>query len=262
MSLNVQRRLTAGLQMQASYNFSKNIDYGAGSSNQGDGLPQNQRIDLYWQHGRMKGLSLIDFRQNFVTTFTYDLPRTPWTGVLGAIVNGWQTNGVLTFTGGSPFTVMDTNNRQRDAMRKNGRIRPNLITGGNQNPVTGNPDLWFDPLQFIPSTCRAGAYCYNGNIPVPDLGFQVGYWGQLGSNTVISDGLANFDFSLAKNIPINESMRVQFRSEFFNLTNSPSYRIPNASPFNSNGTRSSNVGRVDFTRNTERQIQLALKFIF
>ncbi|MGH9783574.1 MAG: hypothetical protein ACRD88_05260, partial [Terriglobia bacterium] len=241
MSLNVQRRMTAGLQMQASYNVSKNIDFGAGSTNQGDGLPQNQRIDLYWQHGRMKGLSLIDFRQNFVTSFTYDLPRTSLTGVLGAIVNGWQTNGVLSLTSGSPFTAYDANNRQRDAMRKNGRITPNLVANGNQNPVSGDPDAWFDVNQFIPSTCRAGVYCY-GNVrntshfnphlpegaatPRPDLGFEVGYWGQVGSNTVTSDGLANFDFSLAKNIPVSEEMRFQFRAEFFNLTNSPSYRLP------------------------------------
>lgn len=265
LNLSVQRRLTAGLQMQASYNYSKNIDFGAGSTNQGDGLPQNQRIDLYWQHGRMKGLSLIDVRHNFVSSFTYDLPRTSFTGVLGAVVNGWQTNGVLTLSGGTPFTVYDSNNRQRDAMRKNGRITPNLIANGNTNPVTGNPDQWFDPQQFIPSTCRAGVYCYNGNVPDPALGFQVGYWGQVGSNTLISDGVANFDFSLSKNIPITESMRVQFRSEFFNLTNSPSYRIPanaEATPFNSNGTRTSTAGRIDSTRNSERQIQLALKFIF
>ncbi len=266
LNVSVQRRLSAGLQMQASYNFSKNIDYGAGSSNQGDGLPQNQRIDNTWQHGRMKGLSLIDFRQNFVTSFTYDLPRTSFTGVLGAIVNGWQTNGVLTFTSGSPFTVYDSNNRQRDAMRKAGRNRPNLIANGNTNPVTGNPDAWFDVNQFIPSTCRANVYCYNeANVGVPALGFQVGYWGQLGSNTLISDGLANFDFSLSKNIPLNETMRFQFRSEFFNLTNSPSFRIPantGATITNNNGSRSSNAGRIDSVRNSERQIQFALKFIF
>jgi hypothetical protein len=257
--------MTAGLQLQAGYNFSKNIDFGAGSSNQGDGLPQNQRIDSVWQHGRMKGLSLIDFRQNFVSSFTYDLPRTSLTGVLGAIVNGWQTNGALSLTSGSPFTVYDSNNRQRDAMRKNGRITPNLIADGNINPVTGNPDRWFDESQFIPSTCRANVYCYNGNIPVPAQGFQVGYWGQVGMNTLISDGLANFDFSLAKNIPVSEEMRFQFRAEFFNLTNSPSFRIPanaQATPFNNNGTRGSNVGRIDSTRNSERQIQLALKFYF
>jgi len=146
--------------------------------------------------------------------------------------------------------------------------------------VTDNPDAWFDVNQFIPSVCRTGVYCI-GNVPgTPnydssrptsatvtrtDLGYEVGYWGQVGMKTLISDGLANFDFSLSKNIPVTETMRFQFRSEFFNLTNSPSFRIPanaQATPFNNNGTRGSNVGRIDSTRNSERQIQLALKFIF
>jgi hypothetical protein len=263
LNLSLQRRLTAGLQMQTSYNFSKNIDYGAGSTNQGDGLPQNQRIDLYWQHGRMRGLSLLDFRHNFVTTFTYDLPRTNFTGVLGAIVNGWQTNGVLTLTSGNPFTVYDAcggSAPQRRAMVKCGRMTPNLVTNGDQNPVTGNPDRWFDPEQFIPSTCRTGVYCRAG-----DPGYVIGYWGQVGSNTVTSDGLANFDFSVAKNFLITESMRIQFRSEFFNLTNSPSYRVPanaQATLFANNGSRVSDAGKLDSTRNSERQIQFALKFVF
>jgi hypothetical protein len=263
LNLSVQRRLTAGLQMQSSYNFSKNIDYGAGSTNQGDGLPQNQRIDLYWQHGRMKGLSLIDFRHNFVTTFTYDIPPTPFTGVLGGILNGWQTNGVLTLTSGSPFTVYDAcggSSPQRRAMTKCGRMTPNAITDADLNPVTGNPDQWFDPEQFIPSTCRAGVYCRAG-----DPGYQIGYWGQVGSNTVTSDGLATFDFSVAKNVPVSESMRFQFRAEFFNLANSPSYRIPEnaqATLFANNGSRVSDAGKLDSTRSSERQIQFGLKFIF
>jgi hypothetical protein len=278
LNLSVQRRLSAGLQMQAGYNFSKNIDFGAGSTNQGDGLPQNQRLDSVWQHGRMKGLSLLHFKQNFVASFTYEIPKTSLTGVLGAVVNGWQTNGVLSLTSGHPFAVYDANNRQRDAMRKNGRITPNLVADGKTNPTEGvvgscdagnrvgsplgTPDTWFDPCQFIPSTCRANVYCYNGNIPVPAQGFQVGYWGQVGMNTVISDGLANFDFSLAKNVPVTETMRFQFRAEFFNLTNSPSFRLPSSTPFATNGTRTPTVGQVDSVRNSERQIQLALKFIF
>jgi hypothetical protein len=55
---------------------------------------------------------------------------------------------------------------------------------------------------------------------------------------------------------------VQFRSEFFNLFNTPSYRLPSQTLFENNGSRNVLAGRVDSTRNAERQIQLALKFIF
>ena len=162
-------------------------------------------------------------------------------------------------------------------MRRTGRLRPNLAADGDNSPVTGNPDRWFDPEQFVPSVCRAGVYCYTDSQGRPfqtgvstgtprastPLGYQVGFWGNLGSNTVIGPGLAQFDFSVAKTISVTETMRFQFRSEFFNLFNTPAFRIPgNSTLYSNNGSQNVVAGRIDTTRNTERQIQLALKFIF
>jgi hypothetical protein len=289
LSLGVQRRLSAGLQFQAGYNFSKNIDYGASAgSGNGERLPQNQRIDLYWMPGRRRGASQLSIKHNFVSNFTWDVPRTSLTGVAGALLNGWQTNGVLTLTSGTPFAVYDEQNRaQRDAMYRAGRMVANLAANGDNNPVTGNPDRWFDPQQFVPSTCRAGVYCYgnterlpdgspnpnfNPNISSrsatvarPDLGYQVGFWGNLGSNTLIGPSLATFDFSLNKNIPVTETMRFQFRSEFFNLFNTPNFFLPPTAStrlFTANGARNPNAGLIDDVRTSPRQIQFGLKFIF
>jgi len=241
-----------------------------------DNLPQNQRINMYWNWGRTKGLSQLDVRHNFVTNFVYDLPQIGHAGLIGAVVNGWQLNGVLTLSGGTPFTVTDTNTAQTNAMRRASNT-PNLITKGNQNPVTGNPDAWFDVNQFVPSVCRSGVYCigntpgtsnYNPSLPAgatvprPDLGYQVGYVGTVARNTVIGPGLAQMDFSTGKNFKITESQRIQFLAEFFNLSNHPNFRIPAAALFNISGTRNVNAGRVDATRSPERQIQFGLKYIF
>jgi hypothetical protein len=269
LSLNVQRRMARGLRVQGSYNFSKNTDFGSGSSNQTESLPQNQRIDLYWDWGRTKGLSQLMHKHNFVSNFTWDLPQTGWTGVAGTLLNGWQTNGILTLTSGTPFTVYDGNIRpQQEAMRRIGRHRPNLASGGNNNPVTGNPDRWFDPEQFIPSTCRASVPCYTLDArgrPVgdPRLGYQVGFLGNLGNNTVIGPKLATFDFSLDKNFSITETMQLQFRSEFFNLFNTPNWRVPNRTTlFTSNGARDVRAGLVEDTITSPREIQFGLKFVF
>src|SRR5207244_7734127 len=124
-------------------------------------------------------------------------------GVIGTLLNGWQINGVLTLNSGTPFTVTDSNTAQTNAMRRASNT-PNLVTKGNQNPVTGNPDAWFDVNNFVPSVCRAGVYCI-GNIagsanfnpglptgatvPRPDLGYQVGFVGTVASNTVTGPGL-------------------------------------------------------------------------
>jgi len=276
LSLSAQRRVARGLQFQAAYNFSKNIDYGSGSSNAQDNLPQNQRINNYWDWGRTKGLSQLNVKHNFVTNFVYDLPQSGRQGVVGAVINGWQINGVLTLNSGTPFTVTDSNTAQTNAMRR-ASLTPNLVPNGNNSPVTGNPDAWFDVNNFVPSVCRTGVYCignvpgtsnYNPSLPMgvtvprPDLGYQVGFVGNVARNTVIGPGLAQFDFSTMKNFKITESQRVQFRAEFFNLTNHPNFRIPNSALFSGGGTRNVTAGRIDSTRSPERQVQFGLKYIF
>jgi hypothetical protein len=276
LSVSAQRRVSRGLQFQTAYNFSKNIDYGSGSSNAQDNLPQNQRINMYWDWGRTKGLSQLNVKHNFVSNFVYDLPQVARDGVIGMIVNGWQMNGVLTLMSGTPFTVTDSNTAQTNAMRRASNT-PNLATNGNHNPVTGNPDAWFDVNNFVPSVCRAGVYCigniagtpnFNPSLPTgatvprPDLGYQVGFVGTVARNTVIGPGLSQFDFSTSKNFKITESQRIQFRAEFFNLTNHPNFRIPSSALFNNNGTRNVSAGRIDSTRSPERQVQFGLKYVF
>src|SRR5262249_44403600 len=96
--------------------------------------------------------------------FVYDFPQIGRNGVIGTVLNGWQMNGVLTLSSGTPFTVTDSNTAQTNAMRRASNT-PNLVTNGTQNPVTGNPDAWFDVNTFIPSVSLQGVY-YNGNSPV------------------------------------------------------------------------------------------------
>src|SRR5207244_12476048 len=87
---------------------------------------------------------------------------------------------------------------------------PDLLPGFSNNPVKGVskgcpgvpaetklgiPDMYFDPCAFA----------------LPEAGF----YGNLGRNTVIGPGLANFDFALVKNISFLESRSIQFRAEAF-----------------------------------------------
>src|SRR5207244_761564 len=39
-------------------------------------------------------------------------------------------------------------------------------------------------------------------------------------------GLVNFDLSIFKNFALREGMRLQFRSEFFNVSNTPFFGLP------------------------------------
>jgi hypothetical protein len=257
LSLNVRRRLAAGLQFQSAFTFSKNIDNGAASVNLQGSLAQGIRTIYYWDVQMTKGRSLLDIRRNFVTNFVYDLPRWERGGVLGTVINGWQASGVLTFSDGFPFDISDSNTVQSTEIFAAGGLRPNLIPGGNNNPVLGGPDKYYDFTQFVPSTCTGARVCAAG-----DSDYRVGHLGNLGYNTLTGPGLATVDFSVLKNIRVTEGRSFQFRTEFFNLANRPNFFIPDSTPFLNNGTRDSQAGRITETRTSARQIQFGLKFLF
>ena len=83
-----------------------------------------------------------------------------------------------------------------------------------------------------------------------------GTFGKIGQSYQHGPGWAQMDLSIFKNFDITERQRIQFRSELFNLSNTPAFQNPN-------GTwGSANFGRISATRNRGRQIQFALRFMF
>jgi hypothetical protein len=265
LTLNVQKRLTHGLQFQGGFTFSDSHDMGASSVNLGDSLAQSVRTAFYWEtdgevnKGEMlKGPSLFNIRKNFVGNATYELPASGRTGVVGVLADGWQLTGVLTLSDGFAFTLSDTGNTaQRNQLFNVDGLRPNLIPGGNPNPVLGGPDLYYDPTQFVPSTCAGARICAPGD---PD--YRTGYWGNLGYNTLIGPGYVSLDFSVIKNVNVTQNQRLQVRMEFFNLTNRANFNLPDTTPFLANGTRDPQAGKITQTRGTPRQMQIGLKYLF
>ena len=72
-------------------------------------------------------------------------------------------------------------------------------------------------------------------------------------------GYHRLDFSLFKNFQTTEKTRLEFRAEFFNLTNTPQFANPSFLDF----TNTQTFGQITSLRdgaNDPRQIQFALKF--
>ncbi len=69
-------------------------------------------------------------------------------------------------------------------------------------------------------------------------------------------GLRVWDAALFKIFPITESKYLEFRSEFFNFTNHPTFSAPGTRVDRSSG------GHIGSTLNAARQIQMALMFYF
>src|SRR5262249_33857620 len=102
-------------------------------------------------------------------------------------------------------------------------------------------------------------------VPIASVnGRNVLHFGNLGRNTITGPGFTNVDFSVTKNTKITEALRVQFRTEIFDLFNHANFGNPNTTAL----PGSTSFGRITSPRfatgdsGSSRQLQFALKFIF
>ena len=222
------RRFSKGLSFMVNYTWAKAIDIGCTgwfveSCSQQN--PYDFNID--------RSVSGIDLTHNLNFNWVYDLPLKFQNRAAQAILGGWRFNGLALFTSGQPYTP-NVNGDIAGTGLPNGRYRPDYVG----NPVLSNPT----PARWINTEAFA----------VP----QTGTFGNAGRNTLRADGINNIDFSFFKSVEFSESMRVEYRVEFFNSLNSPQYAAPSA-----NISRG-NFGRVLRTANRARQIQMGLKIYF
>jgi hypothetical protein len=80
-------------------------------------------------------------------------------------------------------------------------------------------------------------------------------FGNSGVGIMRGPGFASFDFSIAKNINVNENRYVQFRTEFFNAFNHPNFGPPDIR------REAMTFGQI-LTASNGRIIQFALKLYF
>jgi hypothetical protein len=79
--------------------------------------------------------------------------------------------------------------------------------------------------------------------------------------TVRGPGLNRFDIGLQKEFPVHE-MRLEFRAEFLNAFNHPTFISPNTYCGGSSGAACAPGMGVIAVSEGERNIQFALKFYF
>ena len=260
MAVKVNRRLTHGVTIQAAYTLSKSIDDTTGGRiASGPGGTVNNWGGAFDNIHALRALSDFDVRNNFNLNGTWSLPG-PHSGMAAIIAGGWQLNGILTLSDGYPVAVKQNVTYVGDGATI-GAYMPDLIPGGNNNPVLGGPDKYFDLSQFAPSRrvsdpavlarCTTAAPCT--------------FFGNLGRNTLIAPGVATLDFSLTKRWPlgfVGEEGNVEFRSEFFNILNHSNFDAPQLMLYNATGGPVGTAGRILATSTTARQIQFGLKITF
>ncbi|MCW5982078.1 MAG: TonB-dependent receptor [Bryobacteraceae bacterium] len=186
----------------------------------------------------------FDVRHRFTTSFMYELPfgrgrmfGSGWNRAANSVLGGWQINGIVTMLTGFPrsitaaFNSCACNARTPDVV--SGKSPSNAPSGGR------TPDLWFDTTAVM----------------APALGTP----GNLGSMSIFAPGTRNVDFSLFKRFSFTERYALTFRSEFFNISNTPQFDPTQMSLTQGGG----GFGRINGTiAGTERHVQFALRFEF
>ncbi|MFL6464729.1 MAG: hypothetical protein ACJ73N_10015, partial [Bryobacteraceae bacterium] len=195
-------------------------------------FPHNLNLD--------RSVSGFDVPNIFSGSVVYDIPlgrgRAFSTGSRFAdyVLGNWQIGGIVSFYSGVPFTVHVSNGNL--ANTGNVTERANLVLPSSPYAANKGPNQWLNPLAFA--------------TPAPFT------FGNSGRNNVRSDATKNLDLSLVRRFPIKEQMGFEFRADAFNLTNTAIFNAPNSTLGNPN------FGVVTSTRNSPRQLQFALKFLF
>jgi hypothetical protein len=239
LQVTARKRLTRGLEYQVSYTFSKGMSDAIGYYGEGG---QAASQSAYWQYVFDQkaewGPTYFDAKNIFNFNYTYDLPfgrnrtfGTDWNPVVNHILGGWQTGGILTLRSGFPLTIQSTD---RSGTRSRG-ARADRIGDGEGPKQVGRGTTWLDKSAF--------------KEPVS------GTLGNSGVGVVRGPGWKTFSLSVMKTFPITEKRNLEFRTEFFNLTNTPQFGSPVRS------VSSATFGEITGAQG-ERNIQFALKYYF
>lgn len=222
LQLNAEKRFSHGYTILSSYTWSKKMDDYNWTN------PYNRRFDY--------GLSREDVPHNFKFSNVWNVPSPSAHGRIGALVNGWIVNGIVTWQSGFPFSVTSGRDNSFSGI---GRDRADY-TGGNASLGSGRShgDMiasWFNTAVFTPNAA--------------------GTFGNSGKNILRGPRYFNTDLGITKRTKVGERVATEFRAEFFNVFNNVNFNLPNSTQ------SSSQFGRITSALDP-RILQFGLKVAF
>jgi len=277
LQTNVQKKFASGLNFLAAYTYSKVrsdaldlLNNFSGNAYRGPYIPG---VGIHANYG----LANFDIRNVLHFSGGYELPfgkgkqyMGDATGTKNAVLGGWALQWIVNLQGGQPFkldcptptTVNVGGSRCYTFVLPGQNPRTSIHIKPDGNPAMLNASAFAQP-------CVAGSPgtptgCVNATTPAGILGGDQ-------PSQIAGPAFYRWDFSLFKNFQVTERMRIEFRSEFFNLLNHPNFNYPG---FGGNGVNAVS-GSTDFTNKAfgeigstrdnpldPREIQLALKLYF
>jgi hypothetical protein len=208
-----QRRLTKGLQTLASYTWGHSID-----------IASNDSFNVNTPAARIdpnidRGSSDFDVRHSFNTAVTYDIPSLLKNHGGKAIFRDWSVDALFTARSATPVNVTYT-----------------ITTPGIGGVASVRPDLVNGiPLYIDDPNAPGGRRFNNARMTIPgNPNPQIGPFlrpfparqGSLGRNVLRGFPVYQMDLGFRRQFNFTERTNLQFKTEFFNISNHPNFGDP------------------------------------
>ena len=285
LQVKVDKRMSHGFQVGGSFTWGKSFDTSS-SSFASDNYSNNPSAITPWYDMSInKGLSDFNVTRNLSINFLWRVP-TPMSfhGPLAYATGGWGLGANFEVSDGIPLWPLMVAGDSVGMDITGAYSIPDFVPGCQAtNPSTGrtgalqyiNPDCYILPVApsaaFYntpkPRGCDSTAPVATRNFAVSPLTCP-NLLGNDPRNAIIGPGLINLDFSVTKDNhikKISETANLQFRAEFFNITNRVNYAPPVANDLGSldvDGSVIPNFGVLTKVQVPMREIQFALKLIW
>ena len=236
LQMTLARRITTGLTLNSQYTFSRSFGNTAGSNEARTGaIPDNFDAD--------RGYNNFDVRHTFNFSALYELPFRKGNALLG----DWEIGGIVNARSGLPIEIGIT--RPDVVMQCTATTCPVTINGVATTVPQGFVAQLTSgtlPVGFIGvvNTPGGGAsrnvrrpnivpgvspYLNNDRSLINPAAFSIplpGTFGDLARNALRGPSFKQFDLVLNKRFPITETMKLEFRTEIFNIFNFTNFAVP------------------------------------
>jgi hypothetical protein len=235
------RRTRGPLTVGASYTYSHSFDDASDRSD--SSFVNSANIRSSWASSNFDQRHLLNlnyvydlpkFGRDFRRMFSYSKsedqadqtsPGKPAdSGLIHALLDGWQLSGITVFQSGTPFSVINGgSNNLGISVLDNAGIANGAGTGSYPDVVASpRSKLPVGINKFTPQSI--GPLLYNPAAFSAPEGLT---FGDAGRNFLNNPHRWNFDMSVFKNFKITEGSLLEFRAEAFNVFNHTEFRIFN-----------------------------------
>ncbi|MEP6947603.1 MAG: TonB-dependent receptor [Acidobacteriota bacterium] len=208
LQAKLEQRFTRGLSFLIAYTRSKLIDEASSvfDATVQAGPVANFPVADSFNRKLERDVSTGDIPNVFVASVVYEFPRIRnGRGALGRLFSGWSINGIVNVQSGIPVAVTQATNF--NAFAGFGTQRPNVINNPTLPGDQRTTAKWFD----------TGAFTIAPQFTI----------GTSSRDPLRGPSYKNVDLSFIKRTKLTESTNLEFRTEIFNLTNTPPLGNPN-----------------------------------